>query len=256
MSAVLLGDSRTGCGKKVHYSWQKTPPVLSKRGPVDGKEIGYHKEARILRKAVDKELPLRFRNSPNFVVKIITSSITGNRTRPDKLKRDWVLKNFHLCQKEVCTLFERMRHLARKCTELLWKKQKLPSIVVKARQESTLQYKNSALFFWENGTGYLKFLESCGEKAAHVLTKQLHRCFDTAGRRSTHSTKMMRSGLRRAAGRHAKRTKRHLSAVKSSIVVGGLVGWVVNGTKIVHICLNLAPKSGLYLGLVGGHMAQ
>ncbi|KRZ25659.1 hypothetical protein T4C_7959 [Trichinella pseudospiralis] len=180
----------------------------------------------------------------------------GNRTRPDKLKRDWVLKNLHLCQKEVCTLFERMRHLARKCTELLWKKQKLPSIVVKARQESTLQYKNSALFFWENGTGYLKFLESCGEKAAHVLTKQLHRCFDTAGRRSTHSTKMMRSGLRKAAGRHAKRTKRHLSAVKSSIVVGGLAGWVVNGTKIVHICLNLAPKSGLYFGLVGGHMAQ
>ncbi|KRY63323.1 hypothetical protein T4D_17011 [Trichinella pseudospiralis] len=33
MSAVLLGDFRTGCGKKVHYSWQKTPPVLSKRGP-------------------------------------------------------------------------------------------------------------------------------------------------------------------------------------------------------------------------------
>ncbi|KRY98653.1 hypothetical protein T4C_332, partial [Trichinella pseudospiralis] len=38
----------------------------------------------------------------------------GNRTRPDKLERDLVLKNLLHCQKEVCTLFERMRHMARK----------------------------------------------------------------------------------------------------------------------------------------------
>ncbi|KRY43753.1 hypothetical protein T4A_5045 [Trichinella pseudospiralis] len=31
---------------------------------------------------------------------------------------------------------------------------------------------------------------------------------------------------------------------------------VLDSTKIVHICLKLAPNSGLYLGLVGGHMAQ
>ncbi|KRY95373.1 hypothetical protein T4B_7309, partial [Trichinella pseudospiralis] len=38
----------------------------------------------------------------------------GNRTRPDKLERDLVLKNLLHCQKEVCTLLEKMRHLARK----------------------------------------------------------------------------------------------------------------------------------------------
>ncbi|KRZ25608.1 hypothetical protein T4C_6441 [Trichinella pseudospiralis] len=150
------------------------------------------------------------------------------RTRPDKLERDLVLKNLPHCQKEVCALFERMRHLARKQGRKCCGKSS--SRIV----ESTLQYTISALFFWVNGTGYLKFLESCFEEAAHVLTKQLHRCSEsvvlwktkyvnstwdhnalygskvsemwcTAGRRSTHSTKMMRSGLRRAAGRRGKR---------------------------------------------------
>ncbi|KRY64954.1 hypothetical protein T4A_13193 [Trichinella pseudospiralis] len=46
--------------------------------------------------------------------------------------------------------------------------------------ESTLPFTNSALLVCENGTGYLKFLESCG-------------------RRTIHCTKMMRSRLRRAA---------------------------------------------------------
>ncbi|KRY94168.1 hypothetical protein T4C_10317, partial [Trichinella pseudospiralis] len=31
-----------------------------------------------------------------------------------------------------------------------------------------LPFPNSALLVSENGTGYLKFLESCGEKAAHL----------------------------------------------------------------------------------------
>ncbi|KRY62741.1 hypothetical protein T4A_6536 [Trichinella pseudospiralis] len=34
--------------------------------------------------------------------------------------------------------------------------------------ESTLPFTNSALLVYENGTGYLKFLESCGEEAAHA----------------------------------------------------------------------------------------
>ncbi|KRY26643.1 hypothetical protein T4A_4958, partial [Trichinella pseudospiralis] len=42
-----------------------------------------------------------------------------------------------------------------------------------------LQYTISALFFWVNGTGYLIFLESCFEEAAHVLTKRLHRCSES-----------------------------------------------------------------------------
>ncbi|KRY62653.1 hypothetical protein T4A_201 [Trichinella pseudospiralis] len=59
-----------------------------KSSSVNGEEIGYHREARILRKAVDKELPLRFRNSSNFVVKIITSSITGTgKTRTRNLEK-------------------------------------------------------------------------------------------------------------------------------------------------------------------------
>ncbi|KRX86333.1 hypothetical protein T4E_11414 [Trichinella pseudospiralis] len=97
----------------------------------------------------------------------------GNRTRPDKLERDLVLKNLLHCQKEVCTLFERMRHLARK------KGRKCCGKSSSRIVESTLQYTISALFFWVNGTGYLKFLESCFEEAAHVLTKRLHRCSES-----------------------------------------------------------------------------
>ncbi|KRY63554.1 hypothetical protein T4A_11478 [Trichinella pseudospiralis] len=55
-----------------------------------------------------------------------------------------------------------MRHMARK------KGRKCSGKSSSRIVESTLTFPNSALLVSENGTGYLKFLESCGEKAAHL----------------------------------------------------------------------------------------
>ncbi|KRX84905.1 hypothetical protein T4E_6355 [Trichinella pseudospiralis] len=89
------------------------------------------------------------------VTKLFTICWREHGTRELKCGRRWQGEKARLalCEWEIAA------YPQKKGTEVFWGNR----IV-----ESTLPFTNSALLVYENGTAYLKFLDSCGEKAAHL----------------------------------------------------------------------------------------